>query len=153
VVCNAGLTMDELRERLAADGRRYRVLFLLETLEHVGEREDPGGSRVRFLQDLFTLLADDGVIVVSVPNMVGLAFAVQRIGLAVTGSVREPISAADFLRASLMRDTRSLARRWHGEHLGFDHTRLEPHLHRAFRIVRKRHIFFQVLYVLARQPA
>jgi 2-polyprenyl-3-methyl-5-hydroxy-6-metoxy-1,4-benzoquinol methylase len=151
VVCNAGLSMDGLRERLAAEARRYRVLFLLETLEHVGERGDPGGSRVRFLRDLFTLLDDDGVIVVSVPNMVGLGFAVQRLGLALTGSVREPISAGDFLGASLLCDTRALARRWDGEHLGFDHTRLEPHLRRAFRVVHKRHIFFQVLYVLARQ--
>ena len=45
------------------------------------------------------------------------------------------------------------AARWQAvEHLGFDHTSLEPHLRRAFHIVRKRHIFFQVLYVLARQP-
>ena len=151
VVCNAGLSMVQLRERLAASGRTYRVLFLLETLEHVGERDDPGGSRVRFLHELFSLLADDGVMVVSVPTMTGLAFAVQRLGLAVTGSVREPISASEFLRASLLRDTRALARRWDGEHLGFDHTRLEPHLRRAFHIVARRHIFFQVLYVLARR--
>jgi 2-polyprenyl-3-methyl-5-hydroxy-6-metoxy-1,4-benzoquinol methylase len=153
VVCNAGLSMEELRARLAAGARSPKVLFLLETLEHVGERDDPGGSRIRFLRELFTLLDDDGVIVLSVPNMVGLGFAVQRLGLAATGSVREPISTGDLLRASLLRDTRALACRWDGEHLGFDHTRLEPHLRRAFRILRKRHIFFQVLYVLARQPA
>ena len=92
------------------------------------------------------------MIVVPVPNMVGLGFATQRLALAATGSVREPISTSDLLRASVLHDTRALARDWDGEHLGFDHTRLEPHLRGAFHIVRKRHIFFQVLYVLVRQP-
>jgi hypothetical protein len=43
-------------------------------------------------------------------------------------------------------------RRWDGEHLGFDHRMLEPHLRRAFGIVENRHIFFQALYVPARRP-
>jgi hypothetical protein len=64
-------------------------------------------------------------------------------------------SGAGWRRREVLRPAaaRCVPRRRGGERLGFDHRTLEPHRRHAFGIVEKRHIFFQVLYVLARRPA
>lgn len=130
------------------------VLFLLETLEHVGVRERMWESRADFLAELFLLLGPSGQIVVSVPNMIGPAFLVQRAALRTLGLERERrLSRGELWRAVLRADTTALEERWkapHG-HLGFNHRRLEEALSRRFAVVRRRHLFFQVIYVLERR--
>lgn len=128
------------------------VLFLLETLEHVGERERMWQSRADFVVRLFELVRPGGHVVVTVPNMVGLGFLVQRAALRLLSLRRERrLTREELWRAVLLRETAALERRWkapHG-HLGFNHLRLERALEERFVLVRRKHLFFQVLYVLA----
>lgn len=148
VHCNEGRAATALRDELT--GRDYRVAFCLEVLEHAGEADDLYGSKMRVLADLFSLMADDARVVVSVPTMVGLPFLIQRAGLAAFGSWREPLGMGELLRAGLLRDTRELERRWDGGHLGFNHLRLEEAMSASFTIERRKNLGFQMLYVVRR---
>jgi hypothetical protein len=85
-----------------------------------------------------------------VPNMIGFFFLIQRIGLALTGSLREPISVGNLLKASLLSNTEDLEKQWNGGHLGFDHRKLENCIKGEFRILRKKHMMFQVLYLITK---
>ena len=146
-LCNAGMSWDQLRERVDAD--RFGVMFVLETLEHVGVKEDMVGSRVAFVRELFTLLRPGGTIVISVPNMVGLAFAMQRAVLAATGSVREPITSIDLARAVVLKDTSRLVPDWNlHKHLGFNHRPIEQALRAEFAVVGKRDLVFSKAYAI-----
>jgi len=146
-LCNAGLSWDELRERVDRD--RFGVMFVLETLEHVGVKEDMVGSRLAFVRELFTLLRPGGTIVLSVPNMVGLAFAMQRAVLAATGSFREPIAKGDLARAVILKDTDRLVPEWNlHKHLGFNHRPVEQALRAQFDVVGKRDLVFSKVYAL-----
>ena len=112
LICNNNMTMEDLRDMLPQD--RFGILYLLETIEHVGEHDSPWESRVTFLKNLTTLLDSGGLIVLSVPNMVGISFLLQRIGLALLRAHREPISLRNLLKASLLNDTKELERQWDG---------------------------------------
>ena len=147
ILANTGMGWAELRERVHAE--RYGVVFLLETVEHVGTAGDMVGSRIAFLRELFTIAAPGATIVLSVPNMVGLPFAIQRIGLAATGSAREPITARDFVRAVVLKDVDRLEPKWERHmHLGFNHRKLERAMRGAFDIVGKRDLIFSKVYAV-----
>ncbi len=146
--CNREMSFEALRGSLSPGP--YRLAFVLEVLEHVGEPGgDVGAARIDLLKEIAGLLAEDGRIVVSVPKMIGLPFLVQRLALAVLRLKREPISLGELLRASLLGDTVALERRWNRDHLGFNHRRLEEQLRQEFQIVRRTGTFFQAIYVLA----
>jgi hypothetical protein len=148
IVANTGMSWEELRERV--DTARYGVVFLLETLEHVGTADDMVGSRIAFLHDLFTIAAPGATIVISVPNMVGLPFALQRMGLAATGSVRDPIAARDLVRAVILKDVDGLEPKWQRHmHLGFNHRKLERAMRREFDVVGKRDLIFSKVYAVS----
>ena len=146
LVCNDGLTIKDVKSRLS--GRNYHVLYLLETLEHVGDKDSQYESKIRFLEEIASLIDKEGIIVISVPKMVGVSFLIQRTGLALTGSVREPISWSNLLRASFTKNTTDLEDRWNGGHLGFDHRKIESRIKNKFHLLKKRDIMFQVLYVI-----
>lgn len=149
VLCNAGLSLDELARRL--DTERFGVVFLLETLEHIGVAEAMVQSRVDFVERLFSIAAPGATIVVSVPNMVGLPFAVQRATLAATGGARESISAMALARAVVLNDVASLESSWsRTRHLGFNHRPLERAMRNSFAEVRKRDLIFSKVYALRR---
>ncbi len=130
--------------------KRYHIAYLLEVLEHIGSRTDLYGAKIGFLKQAASLLDDDGFMVISVPIMVGIPFLLQRIGLAAFGLLREKISLKDLLKAGLFRNTEDLEKNWRGEdsHLGFNHKKLERYLKRDFRIVKKKNLFFQMLYLI-----
>ncbi|HEY6835286.1 MAG TPA: methyltransferase domain-containing protein [Gaiellaceae bacterium] len=149
VIDNADLSWPELRELVGDD---CRVLYLLETLEHVGDPADLYPSKIRFLNELFGLLAANGRIVVSVPTMVGLPFLAQRAVLRVLRMEREPITARQLLDAVLRKDTDALEADWNTwRHLGFNHVKLEAAMRREFRIVRAWSIGVAQIYMLARR--
>lgn len=150
VMCNAGIGMDELAGQLRPRG--YRVAFLLETLEHIADPADLYGSRAAFAEQLLGLLADDGIVIVTVPTMVGPAFLVQRAALAAFGMLREDLSRRELLEAGLLRRTDALEPRWQPTaHLGFNHVKLQRALRERVRIVKHRSLLFSQLYVLARR--
>jgi 2-polyprenyl-3-methyl-5-hydroxy-6-metoxy-1,4-benzoquinol methylase len=150
VLCNARVDMEELAAQLRPRG--YGVAFLLETLEHIADPEDLYGSRARFAEQLLALLRDDGVAIVTVPTMVGPAFAAQRAALAAFGMVREELSRRELFDAVVRRNTDALEPRWTPwAHLGFNHLKLERALRERVRIVAHRSLVFSQLYVLARR--
>jgi SAM-dependent methyltransferase len=151
LTCNADGALPALPPQL---GGGADVLFALETVEHVGERARMWESRADVLESLFTLVRPGGEIVLTVPTMVGPAFLVQRAALRALGLRRERrISRGELLRAGLLWDTDALERRWKAPsgHLGFNHVRLQRAMAERFEIVRKRHLVFQVLYVIRRR--
>ncbi|MBN1137170.1 MAG: class I SAM-dependent methyltransferase [Anaerolineae bacterium] len=148
LVCNDNLTVQELGSRLTEP---YHVLFLLETLEHIGVSGELYPSKIRFLQEVARLVDHDGLLVVSVPKMVGPMFLLQRIGLRLLGSYMEPISLRDFILAAFLYRTEELERRWNGGHLGFNHRKLEACLGQDFRVVARKSLMFQIVYVLTRK--
>ena len=60
-------------EALAATGNRYDLVTCLEVIEHVADR-------AAFLTALRTLLADDGLLVMSTPNRTTLSYAALIVG-------------------------------------------------------------------------
>ncbi len=148
LICNRDLTLDDVKSR--TKGETYHILYLLDTLEHVGDGSNPWESRVDFVKALANLIEDRGLIVISVPNMVGIFFLLQRLGLLLLDAHREPISTANLLRASFCNDTSDLEKQWRGGHLGFNHQKLESHLQEGFRILKSKNILFQLVYVCQR---
>jgi 2-polyprenyl-3-methyl-5-hydroxy-6-metoxy-1,4-benzoquinol methylase len=152
LMCNENTTVNDLRLRLS--GRSYDIVYLLETLEHVGDKQSPYESRIDFLREVATLIAEDGIIVISVPKMVGISFLIQRIGLAALRLQREEISMRDLLKSSLLNNTSDLEKKWeHVKHLGFNHKTLESPLNAAFQILQRKELPFQVVYVIGKRKA
>lgn len=155
VICSASSTLAELRDAVSAE--RPEIAFLLEVIEHVGpaggDPEAVYAAKLSLLSDVFSLLARPARIVVSVPCMVGIPFLVQRAALAGLNLYREPLSWGEIARAGIY-DVRGLECRWDGGHLGFSHVRFEEAVRRsgALEIERRRHIGFQVMYVLREIP-
>ena len=148
LICNEVLTIDDLKSRLSTE--RYDVLFLLETLEHVGDKDSLYESKIDFLERISTLIEDRGILVVSVPKMVGIPFLVQRLGLEMMKMQREPVSMIDLFKASFLNDTEDLEKRWCGGHLGFNHKKLERSLQKRFQFSKKE-MFFNVMYVVGKE--
>ncbi len=150
VLCNASSSLQVLASRLS--GTPYQILFLLETLEHVGTDADMYGSKIEFLKEVFSLVEDEGIVVISVPKMVGPSFLIQRLGLKMLGMYREPISFTDLWKAVLFSDTSGLEKKWTREHLGFNHKTLENALKEDFVIHKRKDLFFQMVYIVGKHP-
>ena len=150
VFCNESVDLAGLKEQIPK--REYRVLFLLEVIEHIGEREALYATKLEFLRGLFGLLAPDGVVVLSVPRMVGLSFLTQRMGFAALRIHREAMSMGHLLRASFLCDTAELEKEWDSsKHLGFNDRKLEQHIDRSeLRILKRKNLLFQKVLVIAR---
>ena len=149
LIYSDNLMLEDVRSKMG--GGKYQILFLLETLEHVGNKSALWESRVNFIRELFSLLDEEGIIIISVPIMIGISFLLQRLGfLLLNVKNQENLSLSDYLKASLLNDTTKLENRWQGGHLGFNHKKLEFHLKKNFRVLEKKNITFQVMYKLAR---
>ena len=106
-------------------------------------------SKVEFLNGLTTLLSDQGVIVVSVPVMVGLPFLLQRVGLWSFGLQREPITWRQLVAAVIRCETTELEQDWvPHKHLGFNHRKMMRYVLPEFRVVRQSNEVFQMVYML-----
>lgn len=146
-VCTEGLGWKAVVDLLGPASKS--AVFLLETLEHVGERERFYESKVDFLQQLAALLTPGGVIIVSVPNMIGLSLLAQRVVLSATRKYREPLSMGELARGVFLHDVSALEQRWTNiDHLGFNHRLLEKAVRSSFAIKRRRNIGVNVLYAL-----
>lgn len=112
LICNRDLTLDGVKSRIGSE--RYHILYLLETLEHVGDKSNLWRSKVNFVKELSDLIGETGIIVISVPTMVGIPFLVQRLRLFLLCADREPISKTNLIRASFFNDTSDLEKQWRG---------------------------------------
>lgn len=148
LLCNDNMMFDNVKSKIS--GHKHQILYLLETLEHIGDKSNPWGSRIDFIRELFNLIDEDGIIIISVPNMIGIPFLLQRLGFFLLNVKREKISLTDLLKVILFNDTTNLEKKWEGGHLGFNHKKLEYYLKKEFTILKKKNIIFHVLYKVAR---
>jgi 2-polyprenyl-3-methyl-5-hydroxy-6-metoxy-1,4-benzoquinol methylase len=149
-VCNRGMSFQDLKHRLS--GREYGVGLLLETLEHIGRSpETMYQDKLEFLDQCFSLLRPDGMIVISVPKMVGITFLVK---YAVQASLRmhkEPVSWREGVRAGLFKDASLLEPRWAGGHVGFDDMKLGRLLSQKYEVVGRRSLAATVMWAVTRR--
>lgn len=148
LLCNDTMTFDDVKSKTS--NHKYQILYLLETLEHVGDIYNPWESRIDFIRELFNLIDEDGIIIISVPNMIGISFLLQRVGFILLNVKRDKISLTDLLKVTLFNDTTNLEKEWQGGHFGFNHKKLEYYLKKEFTILKRKNIIFQVLYKVAK---
>ena len=148
VVCNRDRDFASLADDMEGE---YRVAFLLETLEHVGDPSRLYESKMELLDGVFGLLQPRGRVVISVPKMVGISFLVQRATLRLLGMHREEIGRRDLFNAVVRRNTDALEPGWtNSAHLGFNHIKLKRHLKESFRLVTSRSVGFTQVFVVAK---
>ena len=150
LICNQEISFTELAQRI---GPGFGLMYLLETLEHVGCQPDIWSSKADFLHRCFTLLEDSGGIVVSVPKMVGPALLFKTLVQRALGLAPEEMSWRELLGSSLMYKTDDLERRWQGGHVGFNHRKLEDITFRHFRVEKRAQSLISVFYLLRRKPS
>ncbi|HSY81017.1 MAG TPA: methyltransferase domain-containing protein [Gemmatimonadaceae bacterium] len=159
VINSHQMPLPVLRARLAGPrgDREYGVMFLLETLEHVGP-DAPAGTdcnayRVQFLRDLIMFLAPPARIIISIPRMTGIGFLTRYVTQTTLGLAHEHIPVADALKAGILGDTSGLESQWTGGHLGFNERKMERELRKAFNVVEERRLPFTLMYTIERRPA
>jgi 2-polyprenyl-3-methyl-5-hydroxy-6-metoxy-1,4-benzoquinol methylase len=151
-VCNAGKSFDELRAALSASGRTYGVAFLLETLEHIGKSAATMyQDKLDFLDQLFSLTTSDGVVLISVPKMVGMPFLLKYAVQTAARMHKEPVSLKDGARAVLSRSASHLESRWSGGHVGFDDRKLGRLLEEKYAVVARRDLVTTAMWALSRR--
>ena len=147
VVCN----QDRDFASLAHDtrGGDYRVAFLLETLEHVGDALRLYESKMDLVDGVLDLLEPGGRVVISVPKMTGVPFLVQRATLRLLRMQREEIGRRDLFNAVVRRNTDALEPGWtSAAHLGFNDRKLERYLRERFRVTASRNLGFTQVFVI-----
>lgn len=149
LICNNGLTINDVKQKLG--NNQYKILYLLEIIEHIGEKDSLYQSKIEFLKELFSLIDRNGIIVISVPKMVGIFFFIKHTLLSLMGYHQEKISINNLLKASFLNDTSELEKNWDKGHLGFNHKKLEENLKNEFDIVKKRMMMFSVIYAIERR--
>jgi 2-polyprenyl-3-methyl-5-hydroxy-6-metoxy-1,4-benzoquinol methylase len=150
VLCSDGKDTPTLAAQLAPD--RFEVLFTIMTLEHFGEQGRLYESRVELVEKMFDLLEPNGVIVASVPNMVGLPFLLQRIALTATNLHRDPIGPRQMFNSIVRKETTALEPAWTPEtHLGFNHIKLLNALRERMYVLEHRSLFFEEMFLLSRK--
>jgi SAM-dependent methyltransferase len=150
VICSDGKNPAALSVQLAPD--RFEVLFTIMTLEHFGEQGRLYESRVDLVENMFDLLEPNGVVVASVPNMVGLPFLLQRIALSAANPHRDPIGPRQLFDSIVRKDTTALEPSWTPEtHLGFNHLELLGALRERMYVLEHRSLFFEEMFLLSRK--
>jgi SAM-dependent methyltransferase len=150
LICSDGMDVSALAENLAPDS--FSVLYTIMTLEHFGERGRAYESRADLVDMMFDLLEPNGIVLVGVPNMVGLPFLIQRIVLSASRLHRDPITSAQMFKAIVRKDTTELEPHWHPEtHLGFNHVKLLDFLRQRAYVLGHRSLLFEEMFLLSRQ--
>lgn len=149
VICNQGLEPSELKKEI---GTGTKVLWLLETLEHIGSQPNMWDSKLQFLHDCFSLLDHDGFIVISVPKMVGVSFLVKYLlQNYVMGVKHDRMTLKHLTRSVLFKNTDELEPAWQGGHVGFNHLKLDTLLNKTFVVSRRRETVISCLYLITRR--
>jgi len=159
VINSSHMPMPALRARLLGPrgDREYGVMFLLETLEHVGPDApadmDCYAYRAQFVRDLFNFLAPPARIIISIPRMTGIGFLTRYVTQSTLGMAHEHIPVADALRAGILGDTTALESQWTGGHVGFNERKMERELRKYFNVVEERRLPFSLMFTIERRPA
>jgi len=159
VIDSRHMPFPALRSRLQGPrgDREFGILFLLETLEHVGPPPslviDRHEYRLQFVRELFTFLVPPARIIISIPRMTGLGFLTRYVTQTTLGLAHERIPVADALRAGILGDTTALESQWSGGHVGFNERTMERELRKAFTIVEERRLPFSLVFAIERRKA
>jgi len=149
VICNQGISMHEISQRI---GNGYKILWLLETLEHIGEQPDIWAPKLEFLHSCFELLDDDGQIVISVPKMVGFGFLGKYLLQNYCLDIKhDQMTFANLFRSVLFKNTDNLEPLWAGGHVGFNHLKLDDLLNEHFEVLRRKETIISCLYLIRRK--
>lgn len=151
VVCNKGKLAEESMPDL--QGESFNTAFLLETLEHVGEMPNMYETKMQFLDSLFKLLGSNGVVIVSVPKMVGILFLAKYAVQTLLRMNRERYTLVQLLKSSLLKNTNGLEPLWARGHKGFNHLKLESYLEKEFTIVQRASTVTTQLYLVRQRSA
>lgn len=149
IVCNQEKKTAEIRDEI---GGGFQLMFLLETLEHVGQQPNMWGTKKTFLDECFELLdpSVDSRIIASVPKMVGLGFMVKHVIQMARGVRDDHMPILDVVRSGFLKNTDNLEERWNGGHVGFNHLKLEALLSQHFKIANKVENPFSSFYEIRR---
>ena len=153
IINNSDLSIQAIKET-ELSGKESRIIFLLEVMEHIGASfKTMHEDRIAFLKEMFSLVGDEGIIVISVPRMVGLSFLIQQIGLGLFNLNRSEYTLKELIMCSILKDTSEVEKYWIPEftHKGFNHERFERDLAQVFLIERKVVDIFQVVYVIKKK--
>jgi 2-polyprenyl-3-methyl-5-hydroxy-6-metoxy-1,4-benzoquinol methylase len=139
LLCTTNLTFESIANQIAADGggKRYGVAFVLETVEHVGDKSRLYESKVDFIREVGRLLEPGGAIIISVPRMVGPLFLAKYLTQSALRMHHERLSPGQLFRSSFLARTDDLEPLWTGGHVGFNHVKLERALRQAFPSVQR----------------
>jgi len=147
---NGGMSFAQVREKL---GCTYRVAFILETLEHVGSLlPNLYETKANFVDGVFSLLEPDGIIIASVPRMVGMLFLIKHMMQWSFRIPMEHIPWKEAFRSAFLRDTSNLEPLWNGGHIGFNHLNLTRVFKSRFDLIACRGTLTSIFYVIARKP-
>ncbi len=148
-LCNKDIPLSVLKRKFK---KIYHIIFILEVLEHVGlHGKNQYRTKFSFLRELKDLIHSNGLIVISVPIMVGIPFLLQYFGLKVFRMCRseyQKMSFLDVMKASFLKDVRKFEALWEGDHIGFSHLTFEKYLRKDFQIVRKVSTLVNSIYLL-----
>jgi 2-polyprenyl-3-methyl-5-hydroxy-6-metoxy-1,4-benzoquinol methylase len=150
LINNKTIPAAELKTRLG--DRKYSVMFVLETLEHVGHSTTTMyEDKMTFLDEQFGLLEPGGVIIVSVPKMMGGAFLLKYLVQATLRMHKEPVSFKDIWRSVVHKDASSLEHRWEGGHVGFNEHKLERLIVERYDVVERKNLAATLMWKLRRR--
>ena len=144
LICLRGASFDEFRQRVRSN---FQLMFLLETLEHVGSQPNMWDSKMAFLRDCFSLLEQNGRALVTVPKMVGMIMLFKNLVERSLGRGHDTMSIRQLLRSSFLKDTNELEPLWTGGHVGFNHLKLDVHLRKHFTVHHRSESLISVFYV------
>ncbi len=136
------LSISDIQDRL---GKKYDLMFILEVLEHVGDRGNQYPSRMKFLKEI-SVLADRAII--TIPKMTGASFLMQRAGFRCLGVKSDKMTTGQLLKAGFFSDTQSLDARWNHGHIGFNDKLFEKTLKENFKIIKRKKDLFQNGYLI-----
>lgn len=140
---------------------KISVIYCLEVIEHIYEHRFPYEIRVKKIKELLDFLSDDGILIISVPIMIGFSLLLKfLISRTFEGVNREKISMMNMLRAVFLKDTKNLQQEYAVFHTGFNHKYLEYHLKKCGIKIEKIHyspfklnigLNFGVLYLIRKK--
>ena len=106
-----------------------------------------------FIDELFSLLTSDGVIIISVPKMVGLSFFLKVAFKTILRMSRDGYTVSEWLKASFRLRLQDIESQWKGHHKGFNDLKFGDFLRRRFTVLSERSTIETRLYVVRRQSS
>lgn len=140
----SNMSHDKLEEQIKT--KKISVIFCLEVIEHIFDKKNPYKLRIKKIKEMLNYLSDEGILIVSVPIMIGLSLMMQFfISRLIGGINREQISIKNLLKAGLLRNYKDLHQKNSKEHMGFNHKYLEHYLEKErIKIEKIRYIPFKL---------